>query len=780
MLMQGKQERAYGRINYNYIRNEYLQDAFLELKNQDLQQEDTSISRSSEQDVSFEDSSSVHTAHAVPLHQYRVDPRSSENAGVSSYNPRLSIISLSESAKGHTYRTSANASAQGSPRNSASTRSSIPRSTAVSMNLTDLLSSDSETSSIHSSKSSNSNRRSIVSPVRASSSSVRTSIASSSFKPPISPDVNKPLPTRPQTSSPTHVASPIASLRRPPLSQIPQNRQVFNLRNQSSTYSLKDRFNSSGNNAYNLPKSSTRSSIAQPHHQYHHPTDLKSPPSHSDIRSLTSSSSRSSISSVLRPIMSKMPSKSNLSKIAGHFSRKSKNVHSIDKSLISEPQSVVTSASMSGLHDLKSQPSCDTLRRYAAVPSNTEEKALNHSAAPTTQSYTKTRRRLSALTSSTISQPTYSSGMQTLLSLCEQQDVIKFTRFVTDLRSNGTLVKYAEASYSEVFLYEKWDMSKSILKVIPFGALDKQPSLSGIVHEVRIAQTLSSLKGFAGIKHTHIVIGRYPSHLLYLWDCYDRDNNSENDRPDAYESEQLYCVIEMGFGGVDLEHYVLRSWKDASIIFWTLVKHLAAAEIVNEFEHRDLHWGNVLIEDDESLDLMEEFDKLMLEDGTLKKPNEVRNIGVHVVDYTLSRAQCKPVSSGGRAIIEYEVLDDSSLFNGHGDPQFEVYRQMRRYIKKQQGDATDYDIDWSMYCPVTNVLWLHYLLGKLINDKGLGKPRGYRKDASVSINTERGAYISLSLAYESTIYKKVMNGTSPQSSEQLLKWAKDQGLVPEI
>ena len=54
-------------------------------------------------------------------------------------------------------------------------------------------------------------------------------------------------------------------------------------------------------------------------------------------------------------------------------------------------------------------------------------------------------------------------------------------------------------------------------------------------------------------------------------------------------------MFEFANGGRDLEHFDLQSAEEALSILQQTAFSLAVAEQAFEFEHRDLHWGNVLI-----------------------------------------------------------------------------------------------------------------------------------------------------------------------------------------
>src|SRR5207248_1374895 len=87
----------------------------------------------------------------------------------------------------------------------------------------------------------------------------------------------------------------------------------------------------------------------------------------------------------------------------------------------------------------------------------------------------------------------------------------------------------------------------------------------------------------------------FPQKLLDEWHLYAQREESENSDPSLYNSNQLFMVLQLSNGGTDLESYQFASAVQAEKVFVQLCLSLAAAEQEMEFEHRDLHWGNVLI-----------------------------------------------------------------------------------------------------------------------------------------------------------------------------------------
>lgn len=117
---------------------------------------------------------------------------------------------------------------------------------------------------------------------------------------------------------------------------------------------------------------------------------------------------------------------------------------------------------------------------------------------------------------------------------------------------------------------------------------------------------------------------------------------------------------------------------------------LAVAESQLEFEHRDLHLGNILVSatNDKTL-------KFCLNGKSIK----IRTHGIKatIIDYSLSRIMHKKC----RLFQDLGVYPQ--LFQGKGDYQFDIYRLMRKETKN----------NWGEFRPFTNMLWLHYLIDKM-------------------------------------------------------------------
>lgn len=116
------------------------------------------------------------------------------------------------------------------------------------------------------------------------------------------------------------------------------------------------------------------------------------------------------------------------------------------------------------------------------------------------------------------------------------------------------------------------------------------------------------------------------------------------------------------------------------------------AEISLEFEHRDLHWGNILLSRTK-----EKTTKYRIH-GT-EIPIDTNGVRAVIIDFTLSRILVD------NHCHHNDLSQDEELFSASGDYQFDIYRLMRTRLMN----------NWQKHEPYTNILWLHYVLDKMIN-----------------------------------------------------------------
>ncbi|KAI8611896.1 hypothetical protein BC830DRAFT_620306 [Chytriomyces sp. MP71] len=347
-----------------------------------------------------------------------------------------------------------------------------------------------------------------------------------------------------------------------------------------------------------------------------------------------------------------------------------------------------------------------------------------------------------------------------LLSVCNQTKPVTFE---AALRNYTLERKLGEATFSEVFSFTNESNFRLAVKLMPFGApKDKylvngspQISVHEVTQEVLITKTMSDFRNhgstgedaagfnFVELVSVHVCQGFYPQELLAAWDDYAQDKDSENDRPDYFPKKQLYAVIVLMNGGTDLEHFKIKPVATAANVLtplkksfgvntkassaatnktWAMVRSiltqtilsLAAAERKLKFEHRDLHWGNVLCMAGPQY-LYAKTSYFCGEDlGSIQVPLE--GVKVTIIDYTLSRCE-----HGDR--LYFNKMDDESFFTGEGDYQFDIYRMMRE----------ETDGAWDAFFPKTNLMWIGYLLYKLLKAKSLPHAGSVAKQSRLAL-----------------------------------------------
>ncbi|KAH9809992.1 hypothetical protein DFH28DRAFT_1186021 [Melampsora americana] len=389
--------------------------------------------------------------------------------------------------------------------------------------------------------------------------------------------------------------------------------------------------------------------------------------------------------------------------------------------------------------------------------------------------------------------------LSSLLQTCEQSIIYEFTsifnkppatifknlsryRPLTD----GSWRKIAEATFSEVYSWSPEECSDSadmgskaheafVMKVVPIKRstyhsqrrhatktadqnydgrvgieADEFPCETewvDVEKEIKLARLLGSEteKGFLNFRGAFIVSGAYPPILLKEWKSYQQrfPEKVYNPSPGKFSRRQLYCCMLSGRAGEDLESFDLRNWQEAASVLSQVAHTLSRAERNHEFEHRDLHWGNITVQrhksapettapteasgrasngDTSTDELVNLMAKAEIKSSTQETLSSAKaNISVTLLDFGLSRARLHIDESRSHVIW---TEPDPDIFGGTAeaaDYQFECYDLM---------NAARKDKCWRDYNSFSNVIWLHYLARKLLEEKGLSPPRSSVKNSS--------------------------------------------------
>ncbi|XP_020212860.1 serine/threonine-protein kinase haspin homolog [Cajanus cajan] len=307
------------------------------------------------------------------------------------------------------------------------------------------------------------------------------------------------------------------------------------------------------------------------------------------------------------------------------------------------------------------------------------------------------------------------SPFSALLSICGQSAPSAFQDVFSSV--SDTIVKVGEGTFGEAFKVNNY-----VCKIVPFDGDfrvngEVQKTSEELLEEVLLCKTLNQLRGkdgdsdnlcsaFIDCVEFRVCQGSYDAALIRAWEDWDLKHGSENDHPKEFPDKQCYVVFVQQHGGKDLESFALLNFDEARTLLVQVTAGLAVAESAYEFEHRDLHWGNILIGRSDSETLQFTLDgKNML----------VKTYGliISIIDFTLSR-----INTGDR-ILYLDLSSDPDLFKGpKGDKQSETYRRMKEV-------AEDW---WEGSYPKTNVLWLIYLVDILLIKKSFERTTKHERD----------------------------------------------------
>ncbi|KAL9916199.1 putative serine/threonine-protein kinase haspin homolog isoform X1 [Glossina fuscipes] len=296
-----------------------------------------------------------------------------------------------------------------------------------------------------------------------------------------------------------------------------------------------------------------------------------------------------------------------------------------------------------------------------------------------------------------------------VLEICRQRKVLSFEKAYNE-EYLAKCQKIGDGAFGEVFLYTSAGNNADaiVMKIIPIEGKEVingeiQKTIEQILPEVIIAKELSALaknrsvrkpnmtKGFVNLYRARYVQGEYPETFVKLWEDYDDVKSSENDNPKCFSDTQKYIILELGFSGTDLESFTFRNAEQTYYALQQIILTLAVAEEAYQFEHRDLHWGNVLV-----LNTEEKYISYKLADKELILPT--KGVYITIIDFTLSRI------TYNNCCLYNDLSNDEELFTATGDYQFDIYRMMRKILNDQ----------WEKFEPKTNVFWISYIIKKFI------------------------------------------------------------------
>ncbi|XP_059652206.1 serine/threonine-protein kinase haspin homolog [Cornus florida] len=293
-----------------------------------------------------------------------------------------------------------------------------------------------------------------------------------------------------------------------------------------------------------------------------------------------------------------------------------------------------------------------------------------------------------------------------LLAVCGQSAPSTILDVFSKYCDQESVVKVGEGTYGEAF-----QAGKAVCKVVPFGGDlrvngEVQKRSEELLEEVILSRTLNRLRGQEDVVYNacttfietiNIMVcqGPYDAALIRAWEDWDGKHCSENDHPKEFPEKQCYIVFVQEHGGRDLESFVLLNFNEARSLLVQVTVALAVAEAAFEFEHRDLHWGNILLSRKDSASMQFTLEGRQIYVKTF-------GLWISIIDFTLSRINT------GEDILFLDLSLDPEIFEGpKGDKQSETYRKMKEVTEEC----------WEGSFPKTNVLWLQYLVDILLLKK---------------------------------------------------------------
>ncbi|KAL5965421.1 Serine/threonine-protein kinase haspin [Taenia solium] len=289
-----------------------------------------------------------------------------------------------------------------------------------------------------------------------------------------------------------------------------------------------------------------------------------------------------------------------------------------------------------------------------------------------------------------------------LMELCGQTEIRSFSSFF-DAESLVNISKIGEGVYGEVFQANK----TCVIKVFPIDGNipvngEKQMESHRVYPEVFISKQLTELGfkyrqnrtvNFIQLRRAAIVCGKWPAELTAAWKKYEAEHGSDNECLDFLPRSQEWMILEFDYAGKPLGTIKFSSYREARSVIEQIALSLAAAESALQFEHRDLHWLNVLVKPTKQT-------KLRYRVNGVSYSVQTEGVRVCIIDFTVSRL-CHEGN-----IVYVDMSDSPEIFECEGDYQFEIYRMMRN----MNGNK------WRPFRPITNLYWLHYLMEKLLNE----------------------------------------------------------------
>jgi serine/threonine-protein kinase haspin len=404
-----------------------------------------------------------------------------------------------------------------------------------------------------------------------------------------------------------------------------------------------------------------------------------------------------------------------------------------------------------------------------------------------------------------------------------------FTNFVS---ANGTAKKIAEAGFGEVYQISISDPDdpgspeESVFKILPLRrqAVDartrskwtkeqkemyeremkEHTTLKDATSEIKILMNLSPIVGFVDFKELHVLRGRSNSYWSSIYQSFQASQSEKSAFPDPMDAngwadDQLFLAIEMVYAGEPLSKLLKQMTTVWSVwdIMWGVLLAIGRAEEHFEFEHRDLHVGNICLK---PLDATHtdgvDWPNMQVQDYT--RDLNFTDLEVTILDYGLSRIRL-PDAKRGQDVIYTKLEEDIFRGDESESRQYAMYRHMKNVMYFDEPNA-DYEAradevaksrrNWRGFHPLTTAVWLCFLVEKLAANikwpsESAENEQWNMKNVKILAPEERELARAKMLVVEARLkelFEMLTLGNIPSevwSATSVVEWAEDEDWIIE-
>ncbi|XP_054166144.1 serine/threonine-protein kinase haspin-like [Oppia nitens] len=292
-----------------------------------------------------------------------------------------------------------------------------------------------------------------------------------------------------------------------------------------------------------------------------------------------------------------------------------------------------------------------------------------------------------------------------LMNICRQKEIYRLENIITKEIYRKMKILWS-GCYSEVIKVVD-AMGKPV--VIKISLINRKNSgglvvqdMSSVLTDVINSRLLSDLKAISvdnALNYTENFADI--RNCYYVWtdkSVFNGSKGKENDN--KFKTKKYkYVLIEQSFGGRELESVDGMSPNKALSLALQLIASLAVAEEAIEFEHRDLHCSNILVDHQTT----QQYCQYAINGHKFRV--KLNGIKLTLIDTTFSRTRLKIAINSNK---EYENCFYSDLTHLNLD---DYHNKLLKQVYTKQTLITSNN--WRNFHPKTNILWIDYCVQQL-------------------------------------------------------------------